>query len=378
MRAPPTKATQVLKCKDMDLNLPSPGHMSDRWIVRRGTPRTGFTYVAPTGRLIRDRATIERIERLRIPPAWRDVRIAASARASVQAWGFDARGRRQYRYHDRAVERGQLRKYHRVRRMGHDMPSIRRRIASDFGSRDMSREAVAAAAVRLISEAFFRVGSERYERDNGTFGLTTLRKKHVTVRGDRIQFDYRGKGSIRQRQVVYDRRLAEVIGRLMRTPGSRLFRHRHGLRWRDLTSEDVNDYLKRLGNGHYTAKDFRTWGGTLRMATVLSDLGPGASTREATRNVALAARLVAAELGNTPAICRASYVHPLVIARYVDAGVTINRDLDVATRSRNRRATTSHTPEERALLAFLDRYFPDRRRRAMRRERERREEPMAA
>lgn len=352
--------------------------MADRWIVRRGTPKKGFTYINPAGRVVRDRATLQRIAKLRIPPAWRDVRIAASAIASVQAWGFDARGRRQYRYHERAVERGQLRKYHRVRRMGHDLPTMRRRIARDFGARELSRQAVAAAAVRLIGDAFFRVGSERYERENGTFGLTTLRKSHVTLRGERVQFDYKGKGSIRQRQVVFDRQLANVIGRLMKTPGARLFRYLDRGRWTNLSSDDVNDYLKQLGSAHYTAKDFRTWGGTLRMATVLDDLGPGASTREATRNVALAARLVAAELGNTPAICRASYVHPLVIARYVDAGVTIGDALDAPMGAAPRRIATSHTPEERALLAFLDRYFPDRRRRVVRRDRERREELMAA
>jgi DNA topoisomerase I len=349
--------------------------MSDRWIVRQGTPRKGFTYVDHAGRVIRDRATIGRIERLRIPPAWRDVHIAQSARASVQAWGFDARGRRQYRYHERAVERGQLRKYHRVRRMGHDLPAMRRRIARDVGGPELSCETVAAAAVRLIGEAFFRVGSERYERDNGTFGLTTLRKSHVTLDGERIQFDYRGKGSIRQRQVVFDRKLAKVIARLMNTPGKRLFRYLDRGRWTNLTSQDVNAYLKRLGSAGYTAKDFRTWGGTLRMATVLHDLGPGANTREASRNVALAARLVAAELGNTPAICRASYVHPLIIARYVDAGVTIDTHVQ---RSLSRRAGANHTPEERALLAFLDRYFPDRRRRSARREHERREDLLAA
>ena len=352
--------------------------MADRWIIRRATPKKGFTYIDHAGRVVRAHATIERIERLRIPPAWRDVRIAASPNASVQAWGFDARGRRQYRYHERAVARGQLRKYHRVRRMGHELPAMRRRIARDFAAQELTREAVSAAAVRLIGEAFFRVGSERYQRDNGTFGLTTLRKSHVTVDGDRLQFDYRGKGSIRQRQVVFDRRLAHVIARLMKTPGKRLFRYLDHGRWIDLTSADVNDYLKRLGSAPYTAKDLRTWGGTLRMATVLHDLGPGASTREATRNVALAARLVAAELGNTPAICRASYVHPLVIARYIDAGVTIGDDLDQSIRSARRGVTTNHTPEERSLLAFLDRYFPDRRRHAVRRERERREERLAA
>jgi len=350
--------------------------MSDQWIVRRGTPNKGFTYVNHAGRIVRDRATIERIERLRIPPAWREVHIAQSASASVQAWGFDARGRRQYRYHERAVQRGQLRKYHRVRRMGHDLPAMRRRIARDIGGRELTREAVAAAAVRLIGEAFFRVGSERYERENGTFGLTTLRKSHVTLRDERVQFDYRGKRGIRQRQVVFDPRLAKVIARLMKTPGTRLFRYMERGRWINLTSQDVNDYLKRLGSAQYTAKDFRTWGGTLRMATVLRDLGPGANTREAARNVAMAARLVAAELGNTPAICRASYVHPLIIARYVDAGVTIDADPEPSPRHAAR--TAGHTPEERALLSFLDRYFPDRRRRVVRRQRERREDLLAA
>ena len=310
---------------------------------------------------------------MRIPPAWRDVHIAASVTASVQAWGFDTRGRRQYRYHERAVERGQLRKYHRVRRMGHELPAIRRRVARDVVARDLTRRAVAAAAVQLIGDAFFRVGSERYQRENGTFGLTTLRKSHVTLRGDRVQFDYRGKGSIKQRQVVYDRRLATVIRRLMKTPGPRLFRYRDGGRWIDLTAHDVNQYLRELGTGRFTAKDFRTWGGTLRMAIVLGELGRSESTREATRNVALAVRLVAAELGNTPAICRSSYVHPLIIARYVDAGVTIDVD-----GPRRRSATAMQSPEERALLDFLDRYFPDRRRRAIRTERERREDPLAA
>jgi DNA topoisomerase-1 len=352
--------------------------MADKWIARRGTPGKGFTYVNEAGRAVRDRATLERITKLRIPPAWRDVSIAASATASVQAWGFDARGRRQYRYHERAVERGQLRKYHRVRRMGHDLPAIRKRVSRDVGARELTRTSVAAAAVRLIGEAFFRVGSERYERDNGTFGLTTLRKSHVDVHGDRIQFQYRGKGSIRQRQVVFDQRLANVVRRLMKTPGTRLFRYREGSRWVDLTAQDVNEYLGSLGTTRYTAKDFRTWGGTLRMAIVLDELGAADSARESTRNVALAARLVAAELGNTPAICRASYVHPLIIARYVDAGITIEPEKGGMQRAMRRHVGGGHSVEERALLAFLDRYFPDRRRRRVRRARERREDLMAA
>jgi DNA topoisomerase-1 len=352
--------------------------MADRWIARRGTPRSGFSYVRDDGRVIRDRGVIDRIERLRIPPAWGDVHIATSPGASIQAWGYDARGRRQYRYHERAVERGQLRKYHRVRRMGHDLPSIRRRVARDLAGRELTRLTVTAAAVRLIGEAFFRVGSERYARDNGTFGLTTLRKSHVTIRGERIQFDYKGKGSIDQRQVVFDAHLARLLRRLMRTPGRRLFRYRERGAWHDLTASEVNEYLRSLADTAYTAKDFRTWGGTLRLATVLGDLGPGATTREATKNVALAVRLVAAELGNTPAICRASYVHPLVIARYVDAGVTIE-PADAVRAAARRPSTSGHSREERALLTFLDRYFPERRRRSARRpRRERREELLAA
>lgn len=352
--------------------------MADRWIVRQGTPRSSFSYVNDRGRAVRDRGVLARIDRLRIPPAWRNVHIATNPAASIQAWGFDARGRRQYRYHERAVERGQLRKYHRVRSMGHDLPAIRRQVSHDLGGRDLTRRTVVAAAVRLVGEAFFRVGSERYARENGTFGLTTLRKSHVTIIGDRIEFEYQGKGSIAQRQVVFDGRLARLLRRLMKTPGRRLFRYRERGDWHDLTAPYVNAYLRSLAPTSYTAKDFRTWGGTLRLATVLGDIGAANTPREATRNVALAVRLVAAELGNTPAICRASYVHPLVIARYVDAGVTITPDENRLHRPGRRALVTGHTPEERALLAFLDRYFPERRTRNTQRPRRERREELAA
>ena len=360
--------------------------MRERWVLRVGSATGGFRYTSETGRPVRDRATLERIARLRIPPAWRDVHIASNPRASVQAWGFDARGRRQYRYHERAVERGQLRKFYRVRRMGHDLPLIRRRVARDFARRGFTRERVVAAAVRLLGEGFFRVGNERYERENRTFGLTTLRKSHVRLDGGRLIFSYRGKGSIDQRQVVVDPALARFVRKVRTAPGPRLFRYQADGKWHDLTSRDVNEYLQSLASTAYTAKDFRTWGGSLRMATVLGDLGPARSAREARNNVVLGVRLVAAELGNTPAICRASYVHPLIIARYLDNGVTIATEEargafmstpSVAVRGPRKEAT--HTPEERALLAFLDRYFPERRRASpARRERVARERREAA
>jgi DNA topoisomerase-1 len=190
--------------------------------------------------------------------------------------------------------------------------------------------------------------------------MTTLRKSHVSVEGDWVQLSYKGKSNKRQRQVIVSRELAQLVSRQLRTTGTRLFRYRSASgAWRDLTARDVNDYLHERFGYKYSAKDFRTWGGTLRAATVLAELGPAKTTTEAKRNVALAMRLVSTELGNTPTICRASYVHPLIIARYLDEGETIPIP---RTRRRSANLGQAHSPEERALIAFLDRHFPERRR----------------
>jgi DNA topoisomerase-1 len=217
---------------------------------------------------------------------------------------------------------------------------------------------VASIAVRLLSEGFFRVGSDRYAAENKTFGLTTLRRRHVSVNGDEVTFQYPGKRSIRQWRMIKDRALAAAISALRAAPGARLFRYREEGSWRDLTARDVNEYVRAVTGRSYSAKDFRTWGGTLRFATVLAELGTADSERARKRNVALAVRLVAAELGNTPAICRKSYVHPILIARYMDAGETIRPAI-----RRGRATHTAHHPEERALIRFLDEHFPERRRR---------------
>ncbi len=332
----------------------------ERWIVREGSKTRGFRYRAPTGRLLRGGRALARIETLRIPPAWRDVHVAASERAAVQAWGIDAKGRKQYRYHDRAVRRGAQRKFHRVRRLARRLPRIRDALRRDLRRPPHTREHVAAVATLLISKGFFRVGGERYARENGTFGLATLRKQHVTRSGDALRFSYHGKRGKLQRHVVVDRELSRSVARLMRTPGARLFRYRGPDGWHDLTSREINEYLQQVTRLRFVAKDFRTWGGTLRLATVLADVGHAASQRQARKNVTMAIRLVAAELGNTPAICRGSYVHPIVIARYLDAGETISIRPG---RGPGRRARGGYYPEERALLDFLDRHFPDRRRR---------------
>jgi DNA topoisomerase-1 len=344
-----------------DCFLPDVLHrMAKKWLLRKGTPRSGFRYVDEEGRAIRERRTLHRVDALRIPPAWRDVHIAASAATAIQAWGFDARGRKQYRYHDRAVGRRELRKYYRVRQLAKELPRIRRRLREVTHAKGMSREFAAATALRLISESFCRVGGERYLKENGTFGVTTLRKRHARVEGDRVVLEYVGKGNKEQRQVIVSRELAQLVRRLLGTPGPRLFRYRDAEgSWRDLTAREVNEYLHDCVSSRYSAKDFRTWGGTLRAATVLAELGPAPSATEAKRNVALAMRLVSSELGNTPTICRQSYVHPIVVARYLDEGETISLP-------RSRRAATNlglaHSPEERALIAFLDRHFPERRR----------------
>jgi DNA topoisomerase-1 len=336
--------------------------MEGDWILRKGSAKSGFRYLDSAGTVLRDKRTLSRITRLRVPPAWRDVHIAAGARRSVQAWGFDARGRKQYRYNEKAVLTRELRKYHRMRQLAKDLPRIRRALRAESHRRDLAHETACAIALRLVSESLFRPGSEKYVRENKSYGITTLRKRHVRVERDRVVFTYVGKSAKKQRQLVSNPELVRLVARLERTPGERLFRYREDGVWCDLTARELMAYL-RAHIGPFAVKDFRTWGGTLRAATVLAELGAPRSPSEAKRNVALAMRLVSSELGNTPAICRSSYVHPMILARYVDEGETI-----ALPRTRKRKHATAdafaHSPEERALIAFLDRHFPERRRRS--------------
>jgi DNA topoisomerase I len=326
------------------------------WIRRKGSKSGGFRYVGPKGRAV-SRQVRERIDALRIPPAWTDVHIAASATAPIQAWGYDARGRKQYRYHVKAIRRGELKKYYRVRQMARELPTLRRRIDADFRRRSLTRERVCAGLLKLIGDGFFRVGSERYVRENSTFGITTLTKSHAHVDGDIVTFDFVGKRGIRHRKVVVGRAIARFVKALGETPGTRLFRFQRQGEWYDVSAEDVNDYLKEIADFPYTAKDFRTWGGTLRAATVLAELGPARTPTEAKRNVVTTIRLVASELGNTPAICRKSYVHPALIEEYMRSGATISWRSTQSSEG----SLPAHAPEERALIDFLDEHFPERR-----------------
>jgi DNA topoisomerase-1 len=213
--------------------------------------------------------------------------------------------------------------------------------------------------VLLISHAWFRIGSDRYEKENNSFGITTLRKSHVKPADHGIVFEYRGKRGIDHRQSVTDSRLIAFVEDLMTTPRRRLFRYREGRRWVDVDSREVNDYIEEIAGFPYTAKDFRTWGGSLRAATILSDLSDTGVPRTKTarnKNVVMTVRMVAAELGNTPAIARKSYVHPMIFTRYLRSGSTISVPRHGPS------SATRHTPEESALLDFLDEHFPDRRR----------------
>lgn len=331
----------------------------ERWILRRGTPTRGFHYETETGARVRDAKTLERIRSLVVPPAWTDVHLAANARNSIQAWGFDARGRKQYRYHETATRRGELRKYYRVRQLGRDLPRIRRVLAAHERKREPSLERVAAGVLRLIAERCFRPGSDRYAKENRSFGITTLRKSHVTLNGDVATFAFRGKSGVKQRQTVVDPVIARFVKMLLDTPGTRLFRYNEDGEWRDLDARTLNEYLRDSLGFPYTAKDFRTWGGTLRAATVFAEIGPARTITEAKRNVNTVMRLVAAELGNTPTICRKSYVHPVIVERYLEDGETIAADQ----RARRGGKGVSHTTEERALVQFLDEHFPERRKR---------------
>ncbi|MEO8192827.1 MAG: DNA topoisomerase IB [Gemmatimonadales bacterium] len=330
--------------------------MAEKWIRRKGTQKSGFRYSAHDGSALRGKKILERIDLLRIPPAWRDVHIAANPRAAVQVWGLDARGRKQYRYHRRAVEKGELRKHYRVRQMAKDLPRLRKRFLADLKKDGYGRERVCAGVILLISQRWFRVGSDRYEKENNSFGITTLRKSHVSRYGDIMEFEYRGKRGIDQRQLVLDSRLVALVDDLLKSPGGRLFRYKQGRKWVDLDARDLNEYIEEVAGFPYTAKDFRTWGGSLIAATILADLGPARTRTARNKNVLTAVRLVAAELGNTPAICRKSYVHPMILTRYLRSGATISLP-----RRSKASGSSRHWPEETALIAFLDEHFPERR-----------------
>jgi DNA topoisomerase I len=329
---------------------------SNRYWTRVGSPEDGFRYLRADGKPLRAAAGLTRIETLVIPPAWREVRIAADPRARVQATGVDAAGRKQYRYHSAFSAHRSRRKYRKLLEYARAIPSLREATAAHLRKRGLVRERVLAIAVRLMMRGFFRVGSERYATQNRTFGLVTLRKRHVRIEGDSLVFSYRGKSSVQQRQVVAGTPLARMIRELMELPGTRLFQYRDpDGSVHPVTARDINRYIKEILGKQYTSKDIRTWGGTVRAATVLAELGPPKHPADAKRNITLACRLVSAELGNTPAVCRSAYVHPVVLERY-ERGETIAALTRMTKRPDEPRSPGRFYPEEAALMRFLERH----------------------
>ncbi|MFP4624632.1 MAG: DNA topoisomerase IB [Gemmatimonadota bacterium] len=327
------------------------------WWRRRGDKETGFTYEKVRGGELLWEAALERIDRLAIPPGWTDVHIAPTSSRKIQAWGRDAAGRKQYIYSDEAVAERERRKWDRVLMYARALPDLRAATNRHLKRRRLDREKVLATVIRLISRAFFRIGSERYAVENRTFGIATLKKHHLEIRGNDLIFTYVGKRRKDHRRVVADTPLVEVIRDLLELPGSRLFRYRDsdGL-VQNVTARAVNRYLKEILHERYMSKDLRTFGGTVRAATILADLGPAASEREAHKNTVLTARLVASELGNTPAIARNAYIHPAVFERYEADGLTIAPLMRKAPRPVETEEPVQYYPEEAALLRFLERY----------------------
>ncbi|HUG52770.1 MAG TPA: DNA topoisomerase IB [Vicinamibacteria bacterium] len=321
--------------------------------VRRRKHGRGLSYVGPAGP-VRDRDTIARIRSLAVPPAWTDVWICPDPLGHVQATGRDARGRKQYRYHPRWRTVRDEAKYGRMLAFGQVLPAIRERAARDLDRPGLRRPKVVAAVVRLLETTLIRVGNEEYARDNGSFGLTTLRRRHVAVEGDAIRFRFKGKSGKTHDVAVEDRRLALVVRRCLDRPGPVVFRYLDGHgRLRPLDSSDVNAYLREITGQEFTAKDFRTWAGTVLAAWALREVEGVATRAEAKRQVVRAVERVARRLGNTVAICRKSYVHPVVIDSYLEGSLaaTLQRRLED-----EMRAGEDHLqPEEMAVLALLHR-----------------------
>jgi DNA topoisomerase-1 len=321
--------------------------------IRRIRSGTGFSYRDPHGRVIRDRAELRRIKALAVPPAYEDVWICAQPNGHIQATGRDARGRKQYRYHPRWREKRDEVKYRRTVAFARALPALRAQIAHDLTGDGLAKDKVTAAVVRLLDTTLARVGNEEYARDNGSYGLTTLRRKHVTAgKGDALQLRFRGKSGIEHVIRVTERRLAKIIRRCRDLPGQELFAYLDD----DgnpvpVASDDINDYVRAATGAEFTAKDFRTWHGTVLCALELEAVPCDGSTAQRRSALREAIKGVAARLRNTPAVCRACYVHPAVIDRYLESGAV---DLRPLPRAAQAGAATLGADEAR-VLRFLER-----------------------
>ena len=291
----------------------------DRPGIRRQTHALGFRYIRPDGRPVRGAADLKRIRALAIPPAWRDVWICPDAKGHVQATGRDARGRKQYRYHPKWRTHRDGNKFDRLEEFAAILPRLRARVTADLAKPGLRRDTVLATVVQLLEKSLIRVGNDEYAKENKSFGLTTLRDTHVQVKGATVRFRFRGKSGKQHHVSVNDRRLARIIRQCRDLPGQELFQYLDDEgEIQDVNSSDVNDYLREMTGADFTAKDFRTWSGTVLAAIALREQSSAETMAAAKKNVVRAVEAVAGVLGNTPAVCRKSYIHPAVLDCYMD------------------------------------------------------------
>ncbi len=316
--------------------------------LRRVAAKAGFRYLNAEGKAIRDRETLARIRALAIPPAYRDVWICPFADGHLQAIGRDDRGRKQYRYHARWREVRDGAKYGRMVEFARALPKLRRRLARDLRLKGLPREKVLAAVVTLLEHTLIRVGNEEYAKQNGSFGLTTLRDRHVDISGVTMHFRFKGKSGVKADIELQDRRLAKVLRQCQDLPGQDLFQYvdEAGVQ-HTIGSAEVNGYLREATGQDFTAKDFRTWNGTVQAASALGAMLVFQSLAEAKRNVVGAIAEVAKRLNNTPAVCRKCYIHPTVIEAYL-AGHLGQTEPDTGTSIRGLKA------EEKSVLRMLE------------------------
>ena len=339
--------------------------LSAHGIQRIGSPKRGFRYRGLGGKKLAG-AEIERIESLKIPPAWSDVYINPAVNGSVQAIGKDAAGRWQYLYHEKYVRLRERKKLTRLIKFAQNLPALRKTVASHLRLPDLPRERVMAAILRILSASFIRPGSQVYADENGSYGIATLRPKHVRVRGDLIIFDFAGKSGVQQHREFRDRAVARIVRELLRHPAREVFEYQNGEgKFVDVKRRHINDYVKEVMGGNFTAKDFRTWAGTLICACALARAPSDLNDEELKKNSApIKRQLVAAiketaeALGNTPAVCRDAYVCPLVMTGFA-RGQVIDRYFQSVQELIRYRGVSLH-PAEKSLLRFLKQQVSNR------------------
>lgn len=324
-----------------------------KWYRRVGTKEAGFHYEDAFGKRLRDRQTLERIKALVIPPAWTNVLISPSPSSKIQVVGNDTMGRMQYLYHETFRERQQRKKFAKLLAFAEKLPFLRRRARIDLRKPELSKERILALIIRLIDEMAFRVGSEKSVEQYKTFGITTLRSKHVQIGEDgTIEFDFVGKHHIHHKRTLLDKKIAPILQDLKSLRGAKLFKYvTDDGRIRTITGRDVNDYIKRSTDPSFTAKDFRTWVASVKAAVQLARIGKTKGERSIKKNIVTAVKAVAEKLGNTVAVARSSYIHPKVLKKY-EKGVTLEKYESEAAEIAKASGSTLHK-DEAEVIAML-------------------------